>query len=99
MQISTESHGNTALVRLHGEANIYYAVELKEKLHLALMAYPLVQLDLEQVSEVDTTALQLIASLFISATAENKEVRIVNPGAAFTEVVGICGLQQVFGLE
>lgn len=99
MQIIVESQGDTAQICLQGEANIYHVAELKEKLHLALMAYPVIELDLEDVIEVDTTVLQLLASLFMSAVNEGKEVRIVRAGAALRDVAGFCNLLPAFGLK
>lgn len=99
MQISVESHGDTAQVHLQGEANIYHVAELKEKLHLALLAYSVIELDMEDVIEVDTTVLQLLASFFISVANEGKEVRITRAGAAFADVAGFCNLLPAFGLK
>ena len=99
MQITVETHDNAAQVRLQGEANIYYVAELKEKLHLALLAYLVVELDMEEVTEVDTTVLQLLASFFMSAANEHKEVRITHAGQAFGEAARFCNLQPAFGLK
>lgn len=98
MQISTESEGNRVQIQFSGEATIYHAAQIRETLQLALLAYPELGLDMERVVEVDTSMVQILASLFQAARHEGKAVRITKAGAAFADVARLCNLCQEFGL-
>jgi anti-anti-sigma factor len=67
----------TKVITLNGKMTIQYAEEIKKVLQEALANNDRLQLDLEGVSEVDLTGLQLICAAHISAIRLEKQF-IVN---------------------
>lgn len=67
----------TKVITLNGKMTIQYAEEIKKVLQEVLAGNDRLQLDLEGVSEVDLTGLQLICAAHISAIRLKKQF-IVN---------------------
>ncbi len=82
---------------LEGALTIYRAQELKEQLLGALHDNPELQLDLSQVTEMDSSGLQLLYLAKREATRANQALRIVAHSDAVREVIDLCNLNAWFG--
>lgn len=78
----------------HGEAvidgamTIYEAVKQKTALLKALKKYKKLDIDLSDVSEIDTAGVQLLILVKKTSEAEGKAVRAVSPSPAVNDVIG-----------
>ncbi len=87
----------TSPLILEGALTIYRAQELKEQLLGALHDKPELQLDLSQVTEMDSSGLQLLYLAKREATRANQALRIVAHSDAVREVIDLCNLNAWFG--
>jgi anti-anti-sigma factor len=74
-------------IAINGEFTIFNALPIREQLLAALAETQDVEVDLSQVSEIDSTGLQLIIAAFKEATAKQKTIRFVNHGAAVADLL------------
>jgi anti-sigma B factor antagonist len=82
-------------MKIEGELTIYRAAELREVLKGALSAAPArceFEIDLSDVSEMDSAGVQLLLAARRTARATGRELRIVAPSRAVVEVLGILRL-------
>ncbi len=82
---------------LEGALTIYRAQELKEQLLAALRDSPEPRLDLSQVTELDSSGLQLLYLAKREAARANRTLRIVAHSDAVREVLDLCNLNTYFG--
>ena len=86
-------------VRVEGEFTIYRAAELCEVFKTALGAVAEageLDVDLCEVSEMDSAGLQLLLATKKSARAANRELRLTGASAAVTEVLRTLRLEAHF---
>lgn len=76
---------------------IYHALEQKPVLLDALAATNELELNLAQVSEMDTAGLQLLILLKKEAQSAGKCVRIVAHSQAVSSVIDFCNMAAEFG--
>lgn len=79
------------------EMTIYHAVDLKQRLITALQANDGLELDLAQVSEIDTAGLQLLILAKREAARHGKSMKIVAHSPAVQEIIDFCQLATFFG--
>jgi len=79
------------------DLTIYHALELKQTLLDALSTTSDLELNLSQVSEMDTAGLQLLILLKKEAQHAGKSVRIVAHSQAVSAVIDFCNLAADFG--
>lgn len=79
------------------DLTIYHALELKQTLLEALSSTSDLELNLSQVSEMDTAGLQLLILLKKEAQRAGKSVRIVAHSQAVSAVIDFCNLAAEFG--
>lgn len=79
------------------DLTIYHALELKPTLLDALAANQELELNLSQVSEMDTAGLQLLILLKKEAQRAGKCVRIVAHSQAVSSVIDFCNMAAEFG--
>jgi anti-anti-sigma factor len=79
------------------DLTIYHALEQKQLLLDALAATSELELDLAQVSEIDTAGLQLLVLLKKEAQRAGKQVRIVAHSQAVSSVIDFCNMAAEFG--
>ncbi|RUO31913.1 hypothetical protein CWE12_02640 [Aliidiomarina sedimenti] len=84
--------------RLEGELTIYHAFELYQALSSANMGEAPLDLDLGQVSLVDSSGVQLLVLLKKVFARHHQELRIVTCSEAVKDAVGLFGLNGFFGL-
>ena len=80
-----------------GALTIYRAQELKAQLLAALREDPELRLDLSQVTELDSSGLQLLYLAKREAARANRALRIVAHSDAVREVLDLCNLNTYFG--
>ncbi len=79
------------------DLTIYHALELKPTLLDALATTQELELNLSQVSEMDTAGLQLLILLKKEAQRAGKCVRIVAHSQAVSSVIDFCNMAAEFG--
>ena len=79
------------------DLTIYHALQLKPTLLDALASSPELELNLSQVSEMDTAGLQLLILLKKEAQRAGKCVRIVAHSQAVSSVIDFCNMAAEFG--
>jgi len=82
---------------LEGALTIYRAQELKEQLLSALQGNPELRLDLSQVTEMDSSGLQVLYLAKREAARANHALRIVAHSDAVREVIDLSNLNAYFG--
>ena len=76
MNINLEINNDLSKLMIEGEMTIFNATELKENLIDNLAACSELEIDLSQVSEMDTTGLQLLLLIYKEASLLNKSLRL-----------------------
>lgn len=87
----------TASIAIDGEMTIYRAAELKQSLLNAIDGASLLEIDLHEVSEIDSAGIQLLMLAKSTGQAKDCEVRLVNHSAAVLEVFELLDLAAHFG--
>lgn len=82
---------------LEGELTIYTAAELKGRLLEALAAPEPLEIDLSQVSEIDTAGLQLLMLAKREAAARGTSLTLTGHSHAVIECLDLCNLTAAFG--
>ena len=85
------------VILLEGELTIYRAAELKPLLLAALPGTGPIELDLAEVSEVDTAGLQLLMLLRREAQVLGRPLHLRNPSLAMVEAFELLDLAAWFG--
>jgi anti-anti-sigma factor len=82
---------------LEGAVAIYSAHEIKDRLLAAVQDNPELQLDLSQVTELDSSGLQLLYLAKREAIRRGHKLRIVGHSDVVREVFDLCNLNAYFG--
>ena len=85
------------VIALEGELTIYRAAELKPLLLAALPGTGPLELDLAEVTEVDTAGLQLLMMLRREAQALGRALHLRSPSLAMVEAFELLDLAPWFG--
>ena len=88
---------NPCHLRLEGEMTIFTATDTKERLLAPLSSCQQIDVDLSQVSEIDSAGLQLMLLVKREATAQGKDIRFVGHSQAVLDVLELCQLTGYFG--
>jgi len=97
MQAITEQRGTLRCLRLAGELNIYAGADLKAALVDALAATTELEIDLAEVTEIDSSGIQLLAAAKREAMDTGKAMRLVNHSSAALELMDLYDLASCFG--
>jgi anti-sigma B factor antagonist len=99
MPMSVESTGGRSLVHVSGEMTIFQAAELKPELLMCLRQNELrdVTFDLSQVSEIDTSGLQLMLMLKREAQELGKALTFTHHSPSVLAVVDLLNLGSELG--
>lgn len=81
---------------VEGELTIYTAAEMKEKIG-ALLTGEAIEIDLAQVSEIDTAGLQLLLLAQSECKRQEKSIVFSNPSEAVITCWRMCNLLNEFG--
>ncbi|HYE70253.1 MAG TPA: STAS domain-containing protein [Aquabacterium sp.] len=85
------------VIAIEGELTIYRASELKPLLLAALPGTGPIELDLGEVTEVDTAGVQLLMLLRREALAQGRALRLRRPSPAVAEAFELLDLAGWFG--
>lgn len=84
--------------RIKGELTIYTVGRHKPALLAAIaQATGATELDVSQVTEIDTAGLQLLLVARSAAAARGQTLRLEAPSAAVRELLELCRLHDIFG--
>lgn len=97
MTISIEKRDGTCTLRPEGEMTIYTAAEYKTRLGAALEQCQELEIDLSQVSEIDTAGLQLLILAKRECMARTCSLHLVGHSQAVMEVLDLCNMTAFFG--
>lgn len=86
------------VLRITGEMNIYRADELKQVLVDALTNNAAVDVDLSQVSEIDTVGVQLIVAARKQAVRSERNLQIVAQSQAVAEAMELLDVAMCLGI-
>ena len=76
------------VLRVQGEMTIYRAAELAQ----TCLGEPATQIDLSEVTEIDTAGLQLLLVMNRVAVAAGRRLHVVNPSSCVRDVLALCNL-------
>lgn len=97
MTISIETSNGVCRARVSGEMTIYHALEMKGKLLPSLDNGAEVEIDLSEVSEMDTAGFQLLLLIKREAANAGKLLRLVAHSTATLEVLDMLNMASYFG--
>lgn len=86
-----------AKLSIKNEMTIYTAAEMKKQLVNLLNKSADIELDLSQVSELDTAGLQLLIMAKRECMVFNGHLRLVGHSTAVLSVLDLCNMTQFFG--
>lgn len=84
-------------LRIENEMTIYTAAEMKTQLMALITKDVELELDLSQVSELDTAGLQLLILTKRECEANAGELHLTNHSLAVLDVLEMCNMTQFFG--
>jgi anti-anti-sigma factor len=84
-------------ISLDGELTIYRAADLKVSVLEALRKTRVLEIDLSGVIELDTAGLQVLMLAKQTATAEQRELRLLQHSPAVVEIIEMLDLVAFFG--
>lgn len=98
MAIRAKKHATESLLKIsiEGEINIYRAQQLKNELVLALNSCKELELNLENVNELDSAGLQVLALLKKEAQRSGKALRLTAHSSVVLEVMNTLQLTHFF---
>lgn len=82
-------------LEIQGEMTIYTAAEQKSQLLNALAANDALEINLAQVSELDTAGTQLLLLAKQEAKRQQKTLRLINPSNAVLDLVEMANLSSL----
>lgn len=97
MTISIETSNGVCRARMAGEMTIYHAAEMKGELLPCLDRSTEVEIDLSEVSEMDTAGFQLLLLIKREAAKAGKLLRLVAHSPATLEVLDLFNMASHFG--
>jgi anti-anti-sigma factor len=97
MNVNITNENNVCRIAIDGEMTIYSAAQAKEDLQSALATCNEIEMNLAQVSEIDTAGLQLLALVKREAANRNKPLHFVAHSQAVLDMLDLCNLAGVFG--
>lgn len=81
-------------MRLAGEVTVFSAAAIRHQLLAALDDARDVEVDLSQVTEIDSAGVQLIVAAKREAAARNKDLHFSGCSGVVLDVIGLLGLSQ-----
>ena len=99
MELSTEKNGSELTVRLSGELNTLTAPKLSTLLDAELDGVETVTLDFAECDYVSSAGLRVLLGTFKQMKASGGDMRLINVGEGFMDVLENTGLDAVFDVE
>ncbi len=97
MAITVKTKKGVCHVHVAGEMTIYRAAELKKELLPCLELGTELEINLSEVSEIDTAGFQLLLLAKREAAKAGKPMRLVEHSAATLEVLDLFNMSSYFG--
>lgn len=97
MPLHIETGEYKTLVKISGEMTIYTAAELKQALTPLLYRQQALELDLSQVSEMDSAGLQLLLAAKKTMQQGGSPLHLVMHSHAVLDALELCQLAAFFG--
>jgi anti-anti-sigma factor len=97
MNVNVANEDGYCRIGIAGEMTIYTAAQLKESLLSAMADCAELEMNLGQVSEIDTAGLQLLALAKREAADKNKPLHFVAHSQAVLDMLDLCNLEGAFG--
>lgn len=97
MSIKVHTKNGVCKARIEGEISVYTASEYREVLLKKYKAGRTMELDLSQVSEIDTCGLQLLVALQKHLHGADGELRLCDPDESVRQVLELTQLSDSFG--
>lgn len=97
MSISIEASNGVCHARVAGEMTIYHAAEIKGELLPCVDKWPELEIDLSEVSEIDTAGFQLLVLAKRAAVRSGKSLRLVAHSPATLAVLDLLDMVSYFG--
>lgn len=97
MEIRLSRYGDKAVLDLTGELTIYEAAATKERLLAPLAEVSELEMNLADVSEIDTAGVQLLILTKQEAVATGKSLRLTGHSRPVVELLELYGLDAWFG--
>lgn len=95
--MATQNRQTVAYLRIQGEMTIYRAIELKRTLMAPIQEGVVLQANLAEVTEIDTTGLQLLMMAKKTAQECGGDLRLVEYSNAVIDVLALLDLGDWFG--
>lgn len=97
MNINISNENGICHIGMNGKMTINSAAQIKENLFSAIASGNEIELNLNQVSEIDTAGLQLLALAKREAANMNKPLHIVAHSKEVLAILDLCNLSGLFG--
>lgn len=97
MKITAKTKNGICHLHIEGEMTIYTALEMKTQLLRHLAKARELEVDLSQVTEIDSAGLQLLILLKRETAARNAVLRLTAHSTPVTEVIDTLNLAAYFG--
>ena len=97
MPISLEHKNGLSLLHIEGEMTIYTAAEIKAELMTHIVQPCELEIDLSQVSEMDSAGLQILILVKREAEKHSTSLRLTGHSRAVLDVLDMCNLASYFG--
>ncbi len=94
MDIKVKRRKGLCKVQIEGEMTIYNSAELKKQLLKSLPKCSQIEIDLSQVSEMDTAGFQLLLLVYNEASLLNITVRIASYSSAVSAVFDLYSMNK-----
>lgn len=95
MYSEVSKQGDCSVFQPVGDMNIYRASELKEKLYLTFMEGKEIVMDLSQVSEIDSSGIQLLIVALLEAGRRKIKISFLNPSAVIVDILMLTRLNKI----
>ena len=97
MQIEIEKQGQQCLVKMAGDVTLDDSLELKRKLLDAVSTSTEIEVDVSQVSDIDTAGFQLLILAKREAVLRQKKFRLIKHSQPVVEMMVTYNLASYFG--
>jgi anti-sigma B factor antagonist len=97
MPISSTNNNGQSLLHIEGDMTIYTAADMKNELMTHMVQSCDREIDLSEVSEMDSAGLQLLIMAKREAERHGTNLRLTGHSRAVLDVLDMCNLASYFG--
>jgi len=99
MPLKEEKNNDLTTLSIEENFNIYVALDYKNIFMERLSESSSIAIDLSLVTEIDSSAIQLLLLLNREANANNKRVELINPSIPVSGILDLYGLTDEFNIS